>query len=324
MQTPYFFPILLYAGLELSPEQPLPSNPMKSTKKIVISASRRTDIPAFYMKDFMNSIHRGYFRVTNPFNQKESLVMATPDKVHTIVFWSKDYTNLIKGQFIEILWNLGYNLFFNYTINSRDSILEPCLPALEHRLTQLETLAGIVGPDAVFWRFDPICYYRRTDGKICHNRHDFLKIADRASDLGIQTCITSFVDIYGKVQKRLSCLPGFSFLDPPAENKIKILLEMARELKKRDIDLLTCCEKQILESVPPDSGIKASSCIPSHYLAKLYGPDVSLMKDAGQRIKLGCGCRSSMDVGSYRHQPCYHNCLFCYANPDGIGNKFKQ
>ena len=296
---------------------------MRSTKKIVISASRRTDIPAFYMKDFMKAIHRGFFRVTNPFNQKESLVIATPDKVHTIVFWSKDYTNLLKGNFIKSLRDFGYNLFFNYTINSRDYLLEPCLPSLGHRLTQLETLAGIVGPDAIFWRFDPICFYRRKDGKICHNRGDFLKIADVASDLGIRTCITSFLDIYRKVQKRLSCVPGFSFLDPTIENKIKILLEMSQELKKRNIDLLTCCEKQILESIPPDSGIKASSCIPNHYLAKLYGPNVSLKKDTGQRIKFGCGCRSSVDVGSYRHQPCYHNCLFCYANPDGIGNKFK-
>jgi DNA repair photolyase len=294
---------------------------MASIKKIVISASRRTDIPAFYMNDFMNDIHRGFFRVTNPFNQKESLVMAAPDRIHTIVFWSKDYTNLIRGKFIEKLRELGYNLFFNYTINSHDSILEPCIASLEHRLTQLETLTQIVGPEAIFWRFDPICYYRRADGKICHNRHDFLKIADAASDLGIQNCITSFVDIYTKVQKRLSCLPGFSFMDPPLENKIRILQEMAGKLKKRNITLLTCCEKQLLEFIPRDSGIKQASCIPNQYLAKLYGSDISLRKDAGQRIKMGCGCRISVDVGSYRHQPCYHNCLFCYANPGLPGKK---
>ena len=110
---------------------------MASIKKIVISASRRTDIPAFYMNDFMKDIRRGFFRVTNPFNQKESLVMAAPDRVHTIVFWSKDYTNLIRGKFIEKLRELGYNLFFNYTINSHDPSLEPGLPTLEHRLIQL-------------------------------------------------------------------------------------------------------------------------------------------------------------------------------------------
>jgi hypothetical protein len=241
--------------------------------------------------------------------------MATPDKVHTIVFWSKDYTNFIKGQFIESLRKLGYNLFFNYTINSHDSLLEPDLPTLDHRLTQLETLAGIVGHEAIFWRFDPICYYRRADGKICHNRHDFLKIADAISDLDIHYCITSFMDIYTKVQKRLSRIPGFSFLNPPLKTKIYILQEMAQELKKRNINLLTCCEKQLLESIPSSLGIKASSCIPNHYLAKLYGSDLSLRKDTGQRIKLGCGCKVSVDVGSYRRQPCYHNCLFCYANP---------
>jgi hypothetical protein len=293
---------------------------MTSPKKIVISASRRTDIPAFYMNDFMKDIRQGFFEITNPFNQKKSLVMATPDKVHTIVFWSKDYTNFIKGGYIESLQKLGYNLFFNYTINSQDSILEPSLPALDHRLTQLETLAGIVGRDAIFWRFDPICYYRRADGKICHNRHDFLKIADAISDLGIRYCITSFMDMYTKVQKRLSGVPGFSFLDPSLENKINILQEMAQKLKNRNIDLLTCCENQILESIPLSFGIKAGSCIPNHYLAKLYGSEISLRKDTGQRLKLGCGCRVSVDVGSYRHQPCYHNCLFCYANPVKLSN----
>jgi hypothetical protein len=288
---------------------------MKPTPKIVISASRRTDIPAFYMNDFMKDIRRGFFNVTNPFNQKKSVVTATPDKVHTIVFWSKDYTDFIKGQFIEGLQKLGYNLFFNYTINSRDSFLEPGLPPLDHRLTQLETLAGIVGPEFIFWRFDPICYYRLGEGKICHNRLDFLKIADAASDLGIRTCITSFMDIYPKIQKRSSYISGFSFYDPPVEHKVNVLQKMALELEKRHIDLLTCCENQVLESIPIESGIKASSCIPNHYLAELYGSNLSLSQDRGQRIKSGCGCRVSVDVGSYRYQPCYHNCLFCYANP---------
>jgi hypothetical protein len=296
---------------------------MKPIKKIVISASRRTDIPAFYMSDFMKAIHRGYFIVKNPYNQKESLIIATPDKVHTIVFWSKDYTNLIKGKFIEHLWELGFKLFFNYTINSRDPILEPCLPNLDHRLIQLETLSKIAGPETIFWRFDPICHYRRKDGKICHNCHDFLKIADAVSDLGIRNCITSFMDMYTKIQKRLSFVPGFSFVDPPLENKIALLMEMSGQLKKRNISLHTCCEKHLLDLVPPDSGIKQSSCIPNQYLAKLYGLGVSLRKDTGQRAKLGCGCGISVDVGSYRHQPCYHNCLFCYANPDIFGKKFK-
>ena len=297
---------------------------MTSDKKIVISASRRTDIPAFYMKEFMKSIQDGYFRIVNPFNQKESLVPATPDKVHTIVFWSKDYTNLIKGRFIERLREMGYHLFFNYTINSYNPLLEPCLPSLGHRLTQLEILCRETHPDTIFWRFDPICFYHFGNGKIRHNRQDFLKIADAVSDLGIRHCITSFVDIYAKVRKRSAVLPGFSFFDPPIEDKIKILLGMAGQLKKRNIGLFTCCENQILESVPRDSGIKASSCVPNHYLAKLYGPDISLRKDTGQRIKSGCGCRISVDVGSYRNHPCYHNCLFCYANPDKIGNKFTR
>lgn len=286
---------------------------MKPVKKIVISASRRTDIPAFYMNDFMKGIRQGFFRVVNPFNQKESLIVSSSDYIDTIVFWSKDYTKFIKCNYLKILREMGYHLFFNYTINSEDSFLEPGIPSLDKRLAQLENLSRTAGPESIFWRFDPICYYRR-NGKIFHNRHDFLKIADVAADLGIKNCITSFMDLYPKIEKRLSNLSNFSFFDPPIELKVKILYEMADELKKRNIYLMTCCEKKVMESVAPCIGVNPASCIPNHYLKKLYHSDISLRKDRGQRLNQGCGCGISVDVGSYRHQPCFHNCLFCYAN----------
>lgn len=273
------------------------------------------------MDDFMQAIQRGYFDVVNPFNRKKTRVPSTPDKVHSIVFWSKDFTHLIRGKFIQGLRELGYHLFFNYTINSQDLLLEPCLPSLEHRLVQLENLTQLVGPDTIFWRFDPICYYRLGDGKIFHNRHDFLKIADAVSELGIRTCITSFMDIYPKVQKRSARFPGFSFIDPPLETKVTILQEMAGNLKRRNITLFTCCEKSLHACLPTDSGIEQSSCIPNKYLAKLFGSNLSFRKDAGQRTQLGCGCGTSVDIGSYRHQPCYHNCMFCYANPGETAKK---
>ncbi len=105
--------------------------------QIVISASRRTDIPAFYMPWFMDRIDKGYFEVVNPYNRRTSIVPATPAEVHTIVFWSKNFGPFITGRYGEKLIDAGYHLFFNYTLNSESPLLEPNLPPLQTRMSQL-------------------------------------------------------------------------------------------------------------------------------------------------------------------------------------------
>ncbi len=153
---------------------------MKPTNKIVISASRRTDIPAFYMPWFMEQIDRGFFEVVNPFNQHVFVVPATPDRVHTIVFWSKNFGPFIDQAYGRQLLKLGYHLFFNFSINSENPDLEPHVPPLNQRLGQLEYLCEQYGPDAVNWRFDPICFYRTGPGALQDNLNDFSVVADRA------------------------------------------------------------------------------------------------------------------------------------------------
>jgi hypothetical protein len=288
---------------------------MNSPCKIVISASRRTDIPAFYMPWFITQIRRGIFEVVNPFNQRVSVVPATPDTVHTIVFWSKNFGPFIEGRYGEQLLALGYHLFFNFTVNSHSAILEPNIPVLEERLKQLKYLAEYFGPRAINWRFDPICFYRTGQSPLNDNLHDFAFIAEKAAGWGIERCITSFMDHYPKIGRRLSARPGFAFIDPPLTDKVNTLLKMASQLSAPGIQLRTCCEKDVVDALEPESQIAPSTCIPNELLLELYGGHLSLKRDTGQRVKAGCGCRVSVDIGSYRQQPCYHNCLYCYANP---------
>jgi hypothetical protein len=283
--------------------------------KIVISASRRTDIPAFYMNWFMQQIEKGFFEVINPYNRKVTVVPATPDKVHTIVFWSKNFGQFIEGGYGQMLAVMGYNLFFNFTINSDSSLLEPRMPPLKERCKQLDMLCQMFNAQSVTWRFDPICFYVINQVNTHNNLHDFALIADRAFHGGVSRCITSFMDDYPKIRKRVARLPGFAFIDPPLATKREILLDIKKTLAAKNIDLFTCCEKQILETLPADARIKPSACIPNRLLVDLFGGNLSFKKDAGQRIKDGCGCMVSVDIGSYRLHPCYHNCLFCYANP---------
>ena len=288
---------------------------MNSTHKTVISASRRTDIPAFYMPWFMEQIHRGFFEVVNPFNQRASIVPATADRVHTIVFWSKNFGPFINKEYGPQLQKLGYHLFFNFTINSDSLDLEPNVPQLSERLGQLAHLCSHYGSRAVHWRFDPLCFYRSESENLRDNLADFSDIADHAAASGISSCITSFMDHYPKIRRRLTSRPGFEFIDPPPAKKRETILEMETRLAALNIRLYTCCEKELGRALPVTSTVEPSSCIPNDVLMELYGGQLSLKNDTGQRVKAGCGCKVSVDIGSYRQQPCYHNCLFCYANP---------
>ncbi|RZB37972.1 MAG: hypothetical protein SRB2_00679 [Desulfobacteraceae bacterium Eth-SRB2] len=288
---------------------------MKPWTQIVISASRRTDIPAFYMDWFINQIRKGFFEVVNPYNRKKSRIIATPDNVHTLVFWSKNFGPFIKGGFGQKLFSMGYNLFFNFTINSNSSLLEPGVPPLNQRLDQLKDLCRDFDARAVNWRFDPICFFKFHEKNIQDNLNDFSRIAASACQCGVTRCITSFMDHYPKIQKRIAYLPGFSFVDPALKTKKAILMKMEKELSEKNIDLYTCCEKDVLNALLADSNIKKSSCIPNDLLVKIFGGNLSFKKDTGQRVTHGCGCMVSRDIGSYHLHPCYHNCLFCYANP---------
>ena len=300
----YNFQILIVILLQMNP-----------SSKIVISASRRTDIPAFYMPWFMTQLEQGHFEVVNPFNRKISIVPATSDSVHTIVFWSKNFGPFLNREYGEKLLKKGYHLFFNFTINSDLVLLEPRVPPLAERLDQLDYLCRHFGPEAVNWRFDPICFFKTGDGTIQNNLYDFIQIADKANRLGITRCITSFMDDYAKIKERIASIRGFAFVDPPINEKIDILLNMENALTSKNICLYTCCEKDVLHALPEDSTITASSCIPNDLLVKLYGGNLSLKRDTGQRINSGCDCKVSVDIGSYQDHACYHNCLFCYANP---------
>lgn len=288
---------------------------MNSDTKIVISASRRTDIPAFYMPWFMKQISKGFFEVINPFNQRVSVVPATVNKVHTIVFWSKNFGPFIDKGYGPQLLKLGYHLFFNFTINSDSPDLEPHVPPLNERIGQLEHLSKHYGSDAVNWRFDPICFYKTGLGVLQSNLNGLSAIAENAAKWKISRCITSFMDHYPKIRRRLSRRPGFEFIDPPLSEKVKIILDMETQLTALNIGLFICCEKDLIEAIPATSSVTHSSCIPNDLLMELYSGRLSLKKDTGQRVKAGCGCKVSVDIGSYRRQPCYHNCLFCYANP---------
>jgi hypothetical protein len=287
----------------------------RQTARIVLSASRRTDIPAFYLSWFLRRIDQGYFDVANPYNQTVRRIPADPASVHTIVFWSKNFGRFLAEHAGEYLQKKGYHLFFNHTLNSELPLLEPRVPPLDMRLQQLAELSRRFGPQSISWRFDPVCFFRLANAPMQTNLSDFGRIAKRAADAGIRRCITSFMDHYSKITRRLAARPGLEFLDPLPDRKVETLLWMRSILRPMEMTLHTCCEKDITERLPKGSDIQESACIPNSLLKELYGGHISLRHDPGQRRRMGCRCQVSVDIGSYRDHYCDHGCLYCYASP---------
>jgi hypothetical protein len=283
--------------------------------RIVLSASRRTDIPAFFMPWFMAGIDAGQFEVQNPYNGQTKFVAASPQQVHSIVFWSKNFGPFLDQGYAATLVQRGYRLFFNFTINSTQPVLEPGLPPLNERLEQLTRLADAFGPDCVQWRFDPICFFRERSGQIGNNLDQFGIIARHAAQLGLKTCITSFVDLYRKVLRRVKENHDLELFDPPMAQKVETIAQLADQLSGLGMKVRLCSEKDLLALLPPNLDVTASACIPNDRLISLFGPGISLAQDSGQRKASGCMCGVSKDIGSYSLHPCRHNCLFCYANP---------
>ena len=178
---------------------------------MIISASRRTDIPAYYAEWFMSRIQAGLCIVPNPYNPKqETRVSLQPEDVDAIVFWSKNPEPLLKH--IQSLESAGFRFYFQYTLNSYPSDLEPNLPKESERVRTFQTLADRVGPDRVIWRYDPIVLSNRTDADF--HRLQFARLCrELAGHTG--RVVISIVDGYAKTKaafKRLEAA-GFRFPD---------------------------------------------------------------------------------------------------------------
>ena len=136
--------------------------------KHVISASRRTDIPAFYLDWMIDHLRKGHVKVKNPFYPSQvSNVSLKKEDVHSIVLWSKDFSKFLK----QISEFSDYNLFFHFTINDCKK-LEPNIPSLNQRLLQMKKLTEEFNPELINWRFDPIVYWEE-GGEIKHNLGSF-------------------------------------------------------------------------------------------------------------------------------------------------------
>ena len=270
---------------------------------MIISASRRTDIPAFYTKWFMNRVRAGFCLVPNPFNPNQiSNISLAPENVDLFVFWTRNPKPLIPH--LKELNARGYSYYFLFTLMDNPRILDPKSPSPEISIDTFKKLSDLIGPEKVFWRYDPIVLSNVTDIEFHKQRFEF--IADKLCGCTFR-CIISFVDIYRKIEGRLNNLAGKGFvLEKPDNNDLSDLaVTFCSIASQNGIEIRSCASQKDLT----DFGIPAGKCIDDIYIARVFGKHLNSKKDPSQRKY--CNCVSSKDIGMY--DSCLYECLYCYA-----------
>lgn len=276
---------------------------------MIISASRRTDIPAFYSDWFMGRIREGFFHRVNPFNNNQvSAFSLKPEHLDAICFWTKNPKPLM--QHLDELDRQGYNYYFQFTLNPYSKTFEPHVPALEERIATFKELAGRIGPERVVWRYDPIILSSATP--VAWHLEQVERIATQLKD-STHRLVFSFYDFYGKGQGRLhAALKGTGIVldDITAPDKADQLQELVQGFKAiadhYNLRLLSCSEDLDLSAL----GIEHGACIDGILIHELFGGTPSMTKDKNQRQ--ACGCVESVDMGIYN--TCHFRCSYCYAN----------
>lgn len=295
----------------------------------IVSASRSTDIPAFYAGWFLHRLKEGYSAWTNPFNGLKSYVAYKNTRL--IVFWSKNPKPLLTtGGCLDYLAEKGINTYIQYTLN--DYVLEKLergVPALQERIDTFKRLVDRLGFGKVIWRFDPMIL---TDQIGCDDL--LAKIENIGDHLKGYTekLVFSYADIrtYRKVQANLT-KNSINYREFEQEDMLYIAKNLSKLSERWGLTLATCGEKIDISQF----GIVHNKCVDDDLMIKYFSNDQKLMdllgveiikgdlfnpndiiikhkknKDGGQREF--CGCIVSKDIGEYN--TCPHLCEYCYAN----------
>lgn len=269
----------------------------------IISARRRTDIPAFYSEWFINRIRAECVRWTNPFSGVPYTVSLQPNDVAAIVFWSKNYGPLLPH--LDELDSHGYGIVFHYTITGLPKPFEYNVPELSELLEHARTLAERYGPDVVLWRYDPIVISNITDAEYHLTR--FKEIAAALEGI-TKRCYFSFAIFYGKVLKNTAVLrseSGIECRQIPLGEQLQISTALADIAANHGIEMYSCCSDHLL-----GGKVNKAHCVDPELLQKLFPDKIGPVPFRPTREE--CGCYKSTDIGAYN--TCPHGCVYCYAN----------
>ena len=270
---------------------------------MIISASRRTDVPAFYSAWFMKRIEAGRCQVPNPFNpQQVTTVSLKPEDVEGIVFWTRNASPLMPH--LKELQLRGHRSLFLYTVMNNPRAIDPRGPGLNEALAAFKALSDRIGPERVIWRYDPLVFTNATTPDF--HRQAFETIARQLQGY-TRRSVMSLVTLYRKVGKRMAALreEGIKVTECGAEVLNELMGFMASVARDNGMALTSCAQKRDLTAY----GILPGKCIDDGLMGEVFGLDVNHKKDPCQRK--ACRCVVSKDIGMY--DTCLYGCVYCYA-----------
>lgn len=265
---------------------------------MILSVSRRTDIPAFYASWFFNRLQAGYVLVRNPYRfHAVSRIALSPDVVDGIVFWTKN-----PAPMLERLGELrDYPFYFQCTATAYGTDLETYVPDKDSTvLPAMRRLAEMIGPERVIWRYDPVLLSPKYT--VAFHRQRFAQMA-KALAGSTKRCVISFLDMYPTMQKEAARL---GLCAPNRQEAETLAAHFAAVAAQNGIKVETCAENIDFAHL----GIGHGCCIDKALLEKIGGYKLHTKKDANQRPL--CGCCASVDIGTYA--TCPGGCVYCYAN----------
>ena len=262
---------------------------------MILSASRRTDIPCYYPQWMMNRLREGYALTRNPLNPTQlSRVQLTRDVIDCIVFWTKDPAPMLP--YLDELDQMGYPYYFQFTLTPYGHDLERNLRPKDEIMETFIALSKRLGRSRIIWRYDPIILNDQLT--VAYHKEAFEHMCRRLAPY-TDTVTISFVDLYAKIKR--------APLRPITREEIEDLsIYIAQTASSHGLQATACCEAIDLSRY----GIKRASCIDAARIEQIINCPLDVRKDKNQRA--GCGCCESIDIGAYNS--CKNDCVYCYAN----------
>ncbi len=261
---------------------------------MIVSASRRTDIPCYFSEWFINRLKVGSVKVRNPFNAGQIRTVSLLRKdVDCFVFWTKDPKQMIER--LNTLDVEGYSYYFQFTLNPYGADLERSLRDKSELVKTFKELSQRIGSDKVLWRYDPIILNQKYT--VDFHKNAFSRLCDSLSE-HTKLVQISFVDKYSKVVADIG--------EVTKEDMHSIGEAFGKTAKEHGIAIQTCCEDVDFSEM----GFSEGACIDRALIERIIEQSLKVKRDASQRK--GCRCVQSVDIGVYN--TCKNGCIYCYAN----------
>lgn len=265
---------------------------------MIISASRRTDIPSYYSEWMINRLKEKYVLVRNPMNiHQVSKIDLSPRVVDAIVFWTKNPTIMLP--YLDQIKD--YTYYFQFTLTAYGPDVEKNLPSKNKIIIPtFQRLSREIGKERIIWRYDPI-FFNEQYSMEYHCKY-FEVLASKLSDY-TEKCTVSFMDMYRNTEKNVR---GLSIVKDTYEMQVELLQRFVEIAKKYGLYIDTCAEIGNFHNI----GVEHAHCIDRERIERIGGFKLNVDKDRNQRAE--CGCVASIDIGAYN--TCKNGCLYCYAN----------